>query len=100
MTQSDVVREKLRYLIIDHIGGLDHRPVQRAQDTTDALANAILSAFPALAQSDAEPVAWQYREPNGEWQMCDAATDIYYRTSKYAKFAPSTPPRLALTHLR
>jgi hypothetical protein len=59
VTQSDVepkdVREKLRYLIIDHIGGCDLRLVQRAHDITDALSDSILSAFPALAQSDAKP---------------------------------------------
>jgi hypothetical protein len=48
----------------------------------------------AVTQSDAEPVAWQYREPDGEWQMCDAATDIYYRASKY-EMRPlyTAPPR-------
>jgi hypothetical protein len=66
VTQSDVepkdVREKLRYLIIDHIGGCDLRLVQRAHDITDALADSILSAFPALAQSDAERREAELRE--------------------------------------
>jgi hypothetical protein len=50
--------------------------------------------FGNVQSDDAEPVAWQYREPDGEWQMCDAATDIYYRTSKY-EMRPlfTAPPR-------
>jgi hypothetical protein len=58
------------------------------------MAKEIHTAASAASPADAEPVAWQYREPDGEWQMCDAATDIYYRTSKY-EMRPlfTAPPR-------
>jgi hypothetical protein len=95
MTQSDAVRERLRYLIIDHIGGVDHRPVQRAQDTTDALANAILSAFPALAQSNAEPVAWRWRWPDRHWFATESKRLIEEMREKGCEIEPlyTAPPR-------